>query len=68
MKAQCKTCGKNCEGEYCFRHKLRKRISVQNLTKNVKKEESLRNIFEMRDFSYNYGKKEYINQRLVENI
>ena len=57
MKSQCKTCGKNCEGEYCFRHKLRKRVSVQNFTKNVKKEESLRNIFEMRDFFLQLWKK-----------
>ena len=57
MKAQCKTCGKSCEGEYCFRHKLRKRVSVQNFTKNVKKEESLRNIFEMRDFFLQLWKK-----------
>jgi hypothetical protein len=34
----------------CANHKPRKRVSVQNFTKNVKKEESLRNIFEMRDF------------------
>lgn len=27
MKAQCKTCGKNCEGEYCFQHKPRKPLS-----------------------------------------
>jgi hypothetical protein len=26
MKAQCKTCGKNCEGEYCFQHKPRKQL------------------------------------------
>ena len=57
MKAQCKTCGKNCEGEYCFRHKPRKRISVQNLTKSVKKEDSVRNIFEMRDFFLELWKK-----------
>jgi len=24
MKSQCKTCGRNCEGEYCFQHKPRK--------------------------------------------
>ena len=57
MKAQCKTCGKNCEGEYCFRHKPRKRISTQNLTKNVKREESIRKIFEMRDFFLHIWKK-----------
>jgi hypothetical protein len=28
MKAQCKTCGKNCEGEYCFRHKPRKKLAT----------------------------------------
>ena len=57
MKSQCKTCGKNCEGEYCFRHKPRKQINGQNLTKSVKKEESLRNIFEMRDFFLQIWKK-----------
>ena len=57
MKAQCKTCGKNCEGEYCFRHKPRKQISTQNLTKNVKREESIRKIFEMRDFFLQLWKK-----------
>ena len=42
MKAQCKTCGKNCEGEYCFQHKPRKRITSQNFTKNVKKSDTIR--------------------------
>ena len=28
MKAQCKTCGKNCEGEYCFKHKPRKTLAA----------------------------------------
>ena len=26
MRTQCKTCGKNCEGEYCFQHKPRKQL------------------------------------------
>ena len=26
MKSQCKTCGKNCDGEYCFQHKPRKQL------------------------------------------
>lgn len=26
MKAKCKTCGRNCEGEYCFQHKPRKAL------------------------------------------
>lgn len=50
MKAQCKTCGKNCEGEYCFKHKPRKRIATQNLTKSVKKERVIRDISEMQEF------------------
>jgi hypothetical protein len=57
MKTQCKTCGKNCDGEYCFQHKPRKRINAKNLTKSVKKEESVRNIFEMRDFFLQLWKK-----------
>ena len=57
MKTQCKTCGKNCEGEYCFIHKPRKRINSQDLTKAVRREESLRNIFEMRDFFLQIWKK-----------
>jgi hypothetical protein len=33
----CKTCGKKCDGEYCFQHKPRKRIPAQRLTTFVKK-------------------------------
>ena len=50
MKTQCKTCGKNCEGEYCFKHKPRKRIATQNLTKSVKKERVIRDISEIQEF------------------
>lgn len=57
MKAQCKTCGKNCEGEYCFKHKPRKRISAQNLTKPVKKEKVIREISEMQEFFLQIWKK-----------
>jgi len=53
----CKTCGKKCDKEYCFQHKPRKRIPTSNLTKSVKKEESIRNIFEMRDFFLELWKK-----------
>ena len=42
MKAKCKTCGKNCEGDYCFLHKPRKRINAQPLTNYVKKDEVIR--------------------------
>ena len=27
MKTQCKKCGKNCDGEYCFQHKPRKPLA-----------------------------------------
>jgi len=50
MKSQCKTCGNNCEGEYCFRHKPRKRIATSNLTKSVKKEDPVRKNIEMKNF------------------
>jgi hypothetical protein len=53
----CKTCGKKCDKEYCFRHKPRKRIASQNLTKNVKKEPAIRKISEMRDFFLQIWKK-----------
>ena len=46
----CKTCGKKCDKEYCFHHKPRKRISAQNLTKTVKKEDPIRKNIEMKDF------------------
>jgi len=46
----CKTCGKKCDKEYCFQHKPRKRISVQSLTKSVKKEDPIRKNIEMKDF------------------
>jgi hypothetical protein len=57
MKAKCKTCGKNCEGDYCFLHKPRKRINVQPLTNYVKKEQPIREISEMRDFFLQLWKK-----------
>jgi len=33
MKSQCKTCGRNCEGEYCFQHKPRKPLSKMSTKK-----------------------------------
>ena len=51
MKQQCKTCGKNCEGEYCFLHKLRKPLAktgkLSKLAKNTSFDDS---ISEMREF------------------
>lgn len=32
MKQKCKSCGNNCEGEYCFRHKPRKPLSKGSVT------------------------------------
>jgi hypothetical protein len=53
----CKTCGKKCDGEYCFQHKPRKRIAAQNLTKSVKKDEVIRKIDVMREFFLQIWKK-----------
>ncbi len=53
----CKTCGKNCDGEYCFRHKPRKPLSTTNGFKTVKKEPAIRQISEMRDFFLQLWKK-----------
>ena len=53
----CKTCGKKCDGEYCFQHKPRKRIAAQNFTKNVKKSGTILKIDEMREFFLQLWKK-----------
>lgn len=50
MKTQCKTCGKNCEGDYCFMHKPRKPLTANKGFKSVKKEPVTRQISEMREF------------------
>jgi len=66
MKAQCKTCGKNCEGDYCFQHKPRKAMSKGDKTLKlvrstykmcVKKDESIRQTSEMREFFLQIWKK-----------
>lgn len=44
MKSKCKVCGKNSEGEFCFRHKARK-----SLTKTVKVNQE-EDVQKMRDF------------------
>lgn len=54
MKTQCKTCGKNCEGEYCFRHKPRKKLSSK-LDKKLDKKVS--QISEMQQFFLKIWKK-----------
>ena len=54
MKAKCKTCGANCEGEYCFKHKPRKPLAKKMSSflhqKLDKSEEVIRQIFEMQQF------------------
>ena len=50
MKSTCKTCGKNCEGEYCFRHKPRKKLSSKVSKKLDKSEQTTRNISKMQQF------------------
>jgi hypothetical protein len=66
MKAQCKTCGKNCDGEYCFQHKPRKAMSKGTKTLKlikdtykmcVKKDEEIRQISEMQQFFLQIWKK-----------
>jgi len=48
MKSKCKTCGKNCDGEYCFHHKPRKPIS-RRATSPTKSSDN-ENATQMRDF------------------
>jgi hypothetical protein len=48
MKSKCKTCGRNCEGEYCFKHKPRKPLPVGNTL--VKMYQKRKEDDEMRSF------------------
>ena len=58
MPQKCKSCGVNCEGEHCFRHKPRKPLpKSRGLSKTVKKQEDDRQISEMRDFFLQLWKK-----------
>lgn len=53
MKAKCKTCNANCEGEYCFRHKPRTPLAKKSslLSKKLdKSEEQSQQISEMQEF------------------
>lgn len=45
MKSKCKTCGKNCDREYCFHHKPKKALSRRATPPPVKE-----NVTQMRDF------------------
>jgi hypothetical protein len=48
MKSKCKICGRNCEGEYCFKHKPRKPLSTENTL--VKMYQKRKGDDEMRSF------------------
>jgi hypothetical protein len=63
MKAQCKTCGKNCDGEYCFQHKPRKPLKGKNTKGWVSKDNSekfgevLAKVVDMQNFFLQIWKK-----------
>jgi len=64
MKAKCKTCGKNCEGEYCFRHKTRKPLVGKKLDITYikpKNEDNVQQIQQMRDFFLSIWKRRLHN-------
>jgi len=50
MKSKCKTCSKNCEGEYCFSHKPRKPLAQSKFNKSGFSAVNAQEINEMRDF------------------
>jgi hypothetical protein len=50
MKSKCKTCGKNCEGEYCFIHKPRKPLAQSKLNRSAFSAGNTEEISEMREF------------------
>lgn len=52
MKQKCKTCGKNCEGEYCFMHKTRKPLAQSRLSSELTKklDKSDEKLSEMNEF------------------
>jgi hypothetical protein len=63
VKAKCKTCGKNCEGEYCFIHKPRKGFNL------VKKEEVIRQTSELQEiFLQIWSKKHHYSEESGEYL
>jgi hypothetical protein len=58
MKSQCKTCGKNCEGEYCFKHKPRKTLSsAKGFKVKVPKKHPINDFKPMQEFFLKIWKK-----------
>ena len=53
----CKSCGKRCDGEYCFQHKPRKPLSSNKGFKVVKKEPTIRQTVELHEFFLHIWKK-----------
>lgn len=53
----CKSCGKKCDGEYCFQHKPKKALSSAKGFKSVKKQPAIRQISEMQEFFLQIWKK-----------
>lgn len=53
----CKSCGKKCDGEYCFQHKPRKPLAANKGFKNVKKDEPIRQTVELHEFFLQIWKK-----------
>lgn len=50
-KSTCKSCGANCEGEYCFRHKPRKAMKSSRITfRKAREFNESPDINKMRDF------------------
>ena len=60
MKSQCKTCGRNCEGEFCFKHKPRKPFKPNKklLAYRPKNYETIyKDVLDMRSFFMDIWKK-----------
>lgn len=58
MKAQCKTCGKSCDGEYCFQHKPRKPLaSNKGFKVKVPERHPITQINPMKEFFMSIWKK-----------
>ena len=57
-KSTCKSCGANCEGEYCFRHKPRKPLPRTRMSViSDKKPKNVQNINQMQEFFLQIWKK-----------
>lgn len=66
MKSTCKTCGKTCEGDYCFSHKPRKplaKVSSFSHRKLDKNDDVTRKISELRNlFLHIWNKRSHVSE------